>query len=144
MRREVEIAVGVFMLAVLLALGYLSIRLGQVDLFGACCSEYLNGRQYTAAGGQLDFVRGASASEGGKSIIACHSTAARGGVSRIVARLDGPATTPRNDVHYVVTEHGAVDLRGLTDDRRARALIGLAAPEFREGLEREARAMGLI
>ncbi|MFC5373534.1 acetyl-CoA hydrolase/transferase family protein [Brevundimonas faecalis] len=116
----------------------------QVDLFGACCSEYLNGRQYTAAGGQLDFVRGASASEGGKSIIACHSTAARGSASRIVARLDGPATTPRNDVHYVVTEHGAVDLRGLTDDRRARALIGLAAPEFREGLEREARAMGLI
>ncbi|MET4682238.1 acetyl-CoA hydrolase/transferase family protein [Brevundimonas faecalis] len=116
----------------------------QVDLFGACCSEYLNGRQYTAAGGQLDFVRGASASEGGKSIIACHSTAARGSASRIVARLDGPATTPRNDVHYVVTEHGAVDLRGLTDDRRARALIGLATPEFREGLEREARAMGLI
>jgi len=116
----------------------------QVDLFGACCSEYLNGRQYTAAGGQLDFVRGAAASEGGKSIIACHSTAAKGTASRIVARLDGPVTTPRNDIHYVVTEHGAVNLKGLTDDARARALIGLAAPEFREGLEREARAMGLI
>lgn len=116
----------------------------QIDLFGACCSEYLNGRQYTAAGGQLDFVRGASASEGGKSIIACHSTAARGAASRIVARLDGPVTTPRNDTQIVVTEHGWVNLRGLTADQRARALIGLAAPQFREGLEAEARAMGLI
>ncbi|MND66802.1 Propionyl-CoA:succinate CoA transferase [compost metagenome] len=116
----------------------------QIDLFGACCSEYLNGRQYTASGGQLDFVRGASASEGGKSIIACHSTAARGTASRIVARLDGPVTTPRNDTQIVVTEHGWVNLRGLTADQRARALIGLAAPQFREGLEAEARTLGLI
>lgn len=116
----------------------------QVDLFGACCSEYLNGRQYTAAGGQLDFVRGATASEGGKSIIACHSTAAKGTVSRIVPRLDGPVTTPRNDIHYVVTENGAADLRGLAADARARALIGLAAPQFRESLERDAREMGLL
>lgn len=116
----------------------------QVDLFGACCSEYLNGRQYTAAGGQLDFVRGATASEGGKSIIACHSTAAKGTVSRIVPRLDGPVTTPRNDIHYVVTENGAADLRGLTDDARARALIGLAAPQFRDSLERDARELGLL
>jgi itaconate CoA-transferase len=116
----------------------------QVDLFGACCSEYLNGRQYTAAGGQLDFVRGATASEGGRSIIACHSTAARGTASRIVARLDGPVTTPRNAVHHVVTEHGSANLRGLTTDQRARALIALAAPEFREGLEREARQLGLL
>ncbi len=116
----------------------------QIDLFGACCSEYLNGRQYTAAGGQLDFVRGASASEGGQSIIACHSTAAKGTASRIVARLDGPVTTPRNDTQIVVTEHGWVNLRGLTVDQRARALIGLAAPQFRDGLETEARVMGLI
>lgn len=116
----------------------------QIDLFGACCSEYLNGRQYTAAGGQLDFVRGASASAGGKSVIACHSTAAKGAASRIVARLNGPVTTPRNDTQIVVTEHGWVNLRGLTTDRRARALIGLAAPQFRDGLEIEARAMGLI
>lgn len=116
----------------------------QIDLFGACCSEYLNGRQYTAAGGQLDFVRGASASQGGQSIIACHSTAAKGTASRIVARLDGPVTTPRNDTQIVVTEHGWVNLRGLTTDQRARALIGLAAPQFRAGLEAEARALGLI
>ena len=116
----------------------------QIDLFGACCSEYLNGRQYTASGGQLDFVRGASASQGGQSIIACHSTAAKGTASRIVARLDGPVTTPRNDTQIVVTEHGWVNLRGLTVDQRARALIGLAAPQFREGLHAEARAMGMI
>lgn len=116
----------------------------QIDLFGACCSEYLNGRQYTASGGQLDFVRGASASDGGKSIIACHSTAAKGTASRIVARLDGPVTTPRNDTQIVVTEHGWANLRGLTVDQRARALIGLAAPQFRAGLEEEARTMGLI
>ena len=116
----------------------------QIDLFGACCSEFLNGRQFTASGGQLDFVRGASRSKGGKSIIACHSTAAKGTVSRIVARLDGPVTTPRNDVQWVVTEHGAVNLRGLTDGERARALISIAAPEFREGLEADAKALGLI
>ena len=116
----------------------------QIDLFGACCSEYLNGRQYTASGGQLDFVRGASASNGGKSIIACHSTAAKGTASRIVARLDGPVTTTRNDVQYVVTEHGWANLRGMSVDQRARALIGLAAPQFRQALEAEARAMGLI
>lgn len=116
----------------------------QIDLFGACCSEYLNGRQFTAAGGQLDFVRGASAAEGGRSIIACHSTAARGTASRVVARLDGPVTTPRNDTHIVVTEHGWANLRGLTDDQRARTLIGLAHPAFREGLERDARGLGLI
>src|SRR5690606_16074795 len=58
----------------------------QIDLTGACCSEYLNGRQFTASGGQLDFVRGAYASRGGRSIIACHSTAAKGTVSRIVPR----------------------------------------------------------
>jgi itaconate CoA-transferase len=89
-------------------------------------------------------VRGASAAAGGKSIIACHSTAAKGAVSRIVARLDGPVTTPRNDVQYVVTEHGWANLRGLSADQRARAMIALAAPQFRQMLEADARAMGLI
>ena len=116
----------------------------QVDLFGACCSEFLGGRQYTASGGQLDFVRGASAAKGGKSIIACHSTAAKGTVSRIVARLDGPVTVPRNDIQYVVTEHGVANLRGMTTGERAMALIGLADPAFREDLMREAIGLGLI
>lgn len=116
----------------------------QVDLTGACCSEYLNGRQFTASGGQLDFVRGAVASAGGRSIIACHSTAAKGTVSRIVPRLDGPVTTPRNDVHVIVTEHGRAELKGRTDAERAHALIAIADPAFREDLERSAREMGLL
>lgn len=110
----------------------------QIDLQGACNSECMAGRQYSASGGQLDFVRGAWASHGGKSIIACHSTAAKGTVSRIVPLLDGPVTTPRNDTHIVVTEYGWADLKGKTLRERARALIGLAHPQFREELEREA------
>jgi itaconate CoA-transferase len=108
----------------------------QIDLDGACNSESMHGRQYSAAGGQLDFVRGAYASRGGRSIIACHSTAAKGSVSRIVAALDGSVTTPRNDTHIVVTEHGWADLKGKTLVERGRALIGLAAPQFRDGLDR--------
>jgi itaconate CoA-transferase len=115
----------------------------QIDLDGACNSECMNGRQYSGAGGQLDFVRGAYASKGGRSIIACHSTAANGTVSRIVPALDGPVTTPRNDTHIVVTEFGWADLKGMTADERARALIDLAHPDFREMLERAAHAKGL-
>jgi itaconate CoA-transferase len=103
----------------------------QVDLSGACNSEHLIGRQYSGSGGQLDFVRGASASQGGKSIIACRSTAKDGAVSRIVTKLDGPVTTPRNDTHIVVTEFGAVDLRGKSLSERADALISIADPNFR-------------
>ena len=106
----------------------------QIDLGGACNSEHLMGRQYSGSGGQLDFVRGATASKGGKSIIACQSTARNGSVSRIVPRLDGPVTTPRNDTHIVVTEYGAVDLRGKSLNQRADALIGLAHPRFRDEL----------
>ncbi|KPH60627.1 acetyl-CoA hydrolase/transferase C-terminal domain-containing protein [Novosphingobium sp. ST904] len=108
----------------------------QVDLHGACNSEFMGGRQYSAAGGQLDFVRGASASKGGVSIIACRSTAQGGTVSRIVPKLDGPVTTPRNDVHWIVTEHGAANLRGKTLRERAELLIGLADPKFRDELAR--------
>lgn len=106
----------------------------QIDLDGACNSEFMNGRQFSAAGGQLDFVRGAYASKGGRSIIACHSTAARGTISRITPRLTGPVTTPRNDTHIVVTEHGWVDLKGKTARERAQALVGIAHPDFRETL----------
>ncbi|MBA2934792.1 acetyl-CoA hydrolase/transferase family protein [Sphingomonas sp. CGMCC 1.13654] len=110
----------------------------EIDLHGACNSEQRIGRQYSASGGQLDFVRGASASQGGKSIIACHSTAAGGKVSRIVPSLCGAVTTPRNDVHYVATEYGIVNLRGLSLRERAKALIAIAHPDFREGLDRAA------
>jgi itaconate CoA-transferase len=103
----------------------------QMDLSGACNSEHLLGRQYSGSGGQLDFVRGACASKGGKSIIACHSTACDGTVSRIVPALQGPVTTPRNDTHIVVTEFGWADLKGKSLKERAEALINLAHPKFR-------------
>ncbi|HET9429407.1 MAG TPA: acetyl-CoA hydrolase/transferase C-terminal domain-containing protein [Allosphingosinicella sp.] len=106
----------------------------QVDLGGACNSEHMLGRQYSGSGGQLDFVRGARASEGGKSIIACHSTAREGTISRIVPQLQGPVTTPRNDTHIVVTEYGWVDLKGKSLRERAEALISIAHPKFRDEL----------
>lgn len=108
----------------------------QVDLGGACNSEHMLGRQYSGSGGQLDFVRGASASRGGKSIIVCHSTAKEGKVSRIVPRLQGPVTTPRNDTHIVVTEYGWADLKGKSLRERAEALIAIAHPKFRDELGR--------
>ena len=116
----------------------------QIDLTGACNSEHMLGHQYSASGGQLDFVRGAYASKGGKSIIATRSTAAKGKVSRIVPRLDGPVTTPRIDTHYIVTEYGAVNLKGRSSSERATALIGLAHPQFRDELSRAAKALHLI
>jgi itaconate CoA-transferase len=112
----------------------------QIDLQGACNSEAIGPRQYSASGGQLDFVRGAFAAEGGRSVLACHSTAAGGTVSRIVPWLHGPVTTPRNDTHIVVTEFGWADLKGKTLRERAAALIALAHPRFREDLDRAAHA----
>jgi itaconate CoA-transferase len=102
------------------------------------------GHQYSASGGQLDFVRGAYASKDGKSIIAARSTAAKGKLSRIVPRLDGPVTTPRIDTHYIVTEFGAVNLKGLSSTERALRLIELAHPEFRDQLTASGKAMYLI
>ena len=102
------------------------------------------GHQYSATGGQLDFVRGAYASKCGMSFIACHSTAAKGKVSRIVARLDGPVTTPRIDTHIVVTEFGWTNLKGKSSTERAKALIALAHPQFQAGLTQAAKDMHLI
>jgi len=116
----------------------------QIDLTGAVNAEHMLGHQYSATGGQLDFVRGAYASRGGKSIIACHSTAARGRVSRIVPRLDGPVTTPRTDTHVVATEFGWADLKGKSSTERAKALIALAHPAFRDELTAVAKEMHLL
>lgn len=116
----------------------------QMDLSGACNSEFMNRRQYSGTGGQLDFVRGAYASKGGRSIIACHSTAAKGTVSRIVPWLDGPVTTPRTDTHIVVTEFGWADMKGKSLSERAKALIAIAHPDFREDLARAARDRRLM
>jgi itaconate CoA-transferase len=116
----------------------------QIDLTGACNSEHMLGHQYSASGGQLDFVRGAYASKGGKSIIAASSTAAKGKFSRIVPRLEGPVTTPRIDTHYIVTEFGAVNLKGLSSTERALKLIELAHPEFRDELMASAKKLHLV
>ncbi|KKJ08655.1 acetyl-CoA hydrolase/transferase family protein [Burkholderia gladioli] len=116
----------------------------EMDLTGACNSEHLHGHQFSASGGQLDFVRGAYASRGGKSIIAFSSTAAGGRVSKIVGRLAGPVTTPRTDTHLVVTEHGVENLKGLSSTQRAMALIRLAHPDFRDALQAQARELHLI
>src|SRR5271156_3820984 len=116
----------------------------QIDLTGACNSEHMLGHKYSASGGQLDFVRGAYASKGGRSIIAARSTAAKGKFSRIVPRLDGPVTTPRIDTHYIVTEFGAVNLKGLSSTERALRLIELAHPEFRDELTQAAKHLHLV
>ena len=116
----------------------------QVDLQGQAASETDGYRHLSGTGGQLQFVRGAYASKGGKSIIATRSTAAKGKVSRIVSRLEGPVTTPRIDTHYIVTEYGAANLKGMGSTERARALIGLAHPQFRDELTAAAKAMHLI
>jgi itaconate CoA-transferase len=115
----------------------------QIDLNGACNSEHVNGRQFSAAGGQVDFVRGAYASRGGRSIIACHSTAAKGTISRITPLLSGPVTTSRNDTHIVVTEYGWTCLKGKSVAERARALVAIAHPNFREELDKAAFGAGL-
>jgi 4-hydroxybutyrate CoA-transferase len=113
----------------------------QVDFYGQISSESIGPRQISGVGGQVDFVRGASMSlDGkGKSIIAMPSTASKGKVSRIVPFLDAgaPVTTSRNDVDYIVTEYGIARLQGKTNRDRARELINIAHPDFREGLAAE-------
>ncbi|QES88711.1 acetyl-CoA hydrolase/transferase family protein [Rhizosphaericola mali] len=116
----------------------------EIDLTGACNSEYIKGHQYSSSGGQLDFVRGAYLSKGGKSFIALHSTTKDGKISKIVPKLSGPVTTPRTDTHYVVTEFGAVNLKGLSTPERALALIGIAHPSFREELIAAAKQNHLV
>lgn len=114
----------------------------QVDLWGQVNAEMVGGVQMSGVGGQLDFVRGASLSPGGKSVIALLSTAGNGKHSRIVSSLEpgAPVTTSRAEVHYVATEYGIADLRGKTLRQRAQALAAIAHPNFREELERAACA----
>ena len=112
----------------------------EVDLSGQVCSDSLGIKPYSGVGGQVDFVRGAARSKGGKPIIALPSTAKNGTVSRIVPVLAPGAgvVTSRADVHYVVTEHGVAYLHGKTLRQRAEALIAIAEPRFQEELERAA------
>ena len=109
----------------------------EVDLTGQINAETAGGVYVGAVGGALDFLRGAQRSRGGVPIVALPSTAR--GKSRIVARLDGPVTTPRSDAGVVVTEHGIADLRGLSLRERRRRLLDVADPGHRDHLEGEAR-----
>ena len=120
----------------------------QIDLQGQAASESDGHRHISGTGGQLQFVRGAYASANGKAFICLASTYERRGVrrSRIVLDLTpgNIVTTPRSDTMYVVTEYGMVNLKGKSVPERAKALISIAHPDFREGLERDAREHGLI
>ena len=111
----------------------------EIDLTGQVCADSIGHRIYSGIGGQMDFIRGAARSLGGKPIIAMPSTAAGGTVSRIALQLKGGAgvVTTRGHVRWVVTEHGAVDLHGKTLRERGEALISVAHPDFRAGLRTE-------
>jgi len=115
----------------------------QVDLLGQCNAEFLAGHQFSGTGGQLDFVRGAFDSRGGKSILAFHATAKKGEISRIVPRFEEGAmiTTPRMDTHFLVTEFGVTNLKGKSTRERALSIIELAHPKFRDQLLQEAENM---
>lgn len=115
----------------------------QVDLSGQVCADSIGHRIYSGIGGQMDFIRGAALSRGGKPILAFQSTAAGGKISRIVPELSpgGGVVTTRGHVHWMITEHGAVNLHGMTLRERGEALISIAHPDFRPELT---RALGAI
>jgi acyl-CoA hydrolase len=115
----------------------------QVDLTGQICADSIGHRIYSGIGGQMDFIRGAALSRGGKPILALRSTASGGRISRIVPELSpgGGVVTTRGHAHWMVTEYGAVNLHGMTLRERGQALISIAHPDFRAEL---ARALGVI
>ena len=115
----------------------------EIDLTGQVCADSMGHRIYSGIGGQMDFIRGAALSEGGKPIIALPSTAMHGTVSRIVAELKPGAgvVTTRGHVHWVVTEYGAVNLHGLGLRQRGEALISIAHPDMRADLRTSLRAL---
>jgi acetyl-CoA hydrolase len=117
-----------------------------VDITGQVCADSMGKNIYSGFGGQVDFIRGAARSRGGRPIIALRSTARDGAISRIVDTLtegSGVVTT-RADVHYVVTEYGVANLHGRSLRERAAALIECAHPDFREGLRAAARERNLL
>ena len=119
-----------------------------VDLFGQVAADSMGFTQQSAVGGQIDFVKGAQWSEGGKSIIALASSFERDGQRQSKICLNFPAgtavTTPRSEVQYVATEYGCVNLKKLNMSDRVRAMISLAHPDFRDQLRDEAKKHGLI
>ncbi len=118
----------------------------EVDITGQVCADSLGYSLYSGIGGQVDFIRGAARSRGGKPIIALPATAKEDAVSRIVPHVQEGAgiVTSRGDVHYVITEYGVAYLHGKTIRERCRALINIAHPRFRDELEAAARARRLL
>ena len=118
----------------------------EVDLTGQVCADSIGGHFYSGFGGQVDFIRGAARSPGGKPIIALPSTTKNGRITRITPWLQTGAgvVTSRADVHYVVTEYGVASLHGKSVRERALALIHIAHPDFRESLMKEARDAKLV
>jgi acyl-CoA hydrolase len=115
----------------------------QIDLTGQVCADSIGHRIYSGIGGQMDFIRGAARSRDGKPVIALPSTARNGSLSRIVPELSPGAgvVTTRGHVHWVVTEHGAVNLHGLTLRERAEALVSISHPDFRAELRNAANRL---
>ncbi|HWQ77384.1 MAG TPA: acetyl-CoA hydrolase/transferase C-terminal domain-containing protein, partial [Anaerovoracaceae bacterium] len=111
----------------------------EVDLMGQVVADSIGCKTFSGVGGQLDFLRGAEQSKNGRPIIALPATAKNGAISRIVAALKPgtPVTTTRQDVHYVITEYGVANLYGKPIRERARLLTDIAAPQFREQLEKD-------
>jgi acyl-CoA hydrolase len=118
----------------------------EVDLIGQCASETVAGRYWSSSGGQADFARGAMYSPHGRAFVVLPSTAAKGQASRIRATLTpgSVVTTLKNTVDHVVTEYGIADMRGRSIAQRARSLIAIAHPHFRDSLEAEARELGYL
>lgn len=118
----------------------------EIDLFGQVCAESLGTVHYSGSGGQVDFVRGANLSKGGKGFIAMASTTKGGTISKVKPILTPGSivTTTKNEVDFLVTENNIVRLKGQTASDRAKMIISLAAPEYREELEFEAKKMHLI
>jgi itaconate CoA-transferase len=116
----------------------------EIDLYGQVSAESMQWHEFSGTGGALDFMRGAFDSPGGKSVLALHSTAQHGTVSRIVPRITSLVTDPRMDTEFVVTEYGIADLKGKSTRERALSLINIAHPKFRDELAKEARKAVLI
>ena len=116
----------------------------EVDLYGQVNAENIHERQFGGPGGQNDFVRGAYLSSGGKSILAFESTTKQGQISKIVPKITGVVTDLRVDTQYVATEYGIINLKGLSTNERARQLISIAHPNFRDELTESAKKLNLL
>ena len=118
----------------------------EVDFLGQCASESLGSEYWSSSGGQPDFARGVLFAENGASFIVLHSTTTAESTSRIVSQLHPGAavTSHKNVVDHVVTEYGVAELRGRPIGERARKLIAIAHPKFRDELERAGRELGYL